>query len=604
MSLDDTYKRILKEINNANLVHAYRLLQCLAVARRPLRVEELAEVLAFDLSPGGIPKLNPDWRWEDQEVAVLSACSSLVSVIVENGSRIVQFSHFSVKEFLTSDRLASSMEVSRFYIPIEPSHAILAQACLGALLCLDGHTDKGSVKEIPLYEYAEYWVEHAQVGNVELDIKDTLDYFFDLDKPHFSSWVRIRHPHLLLTVTREGWPKEVVSSVTPLFFAAWSGLCRLVERLILKDPQQVNQLGGRYGTPLSASVFEGHFEVAQLLFAHGADINLCLPENFTPLHLVSATGHIKIGKWLLNHGANANCQAMGNRTPLHLAAGSGNLEVVRMLLEGNAEVNSRSDDGYTPFLGASRNGNPDVLRLLLDHNADIHVHDEKGNTALHRAAGYGRLEAARVLLEHNIEVDSRNHDGSTPLLEASEAGYPEIIGLLIDHNADVNVRDNKGNTPLKRAARNGHVEVARMLLEHNAEVNSCDDHGSTPLHFAAQRGYADVVQLFLGYNADVYTCDADGDAALHCAMFGGSVEATRTLLELNVEVNRQNSEGSTPLHRACESWWGEFPEVVRLLLDHGADVQVRNRNGKTAIEIARDRNRHQIVQLLSQHAAE
>jgi hypothetical protein len=141
-SLDDTYKRILKEINNANQVHAYRLLQCLTVASRPLRVEELAEVLAFDLSTGGIPKLNADWRWENQEEAVLSACSSLVSVIIKDGSRVVQFSHFSVKEFLTSDRLATCMEESQFYIPVEHSHTILAQACLGVLLCLDDRTDR------------------------------------------------------------------------------------------------------------------------------------------------------------------------------------------------------------------------------------------------------------------------------------------------------------------------------------------------------------------------------------------------------------------------------------------------------------------------------
>src|SRR5580693_6816043 len=87
-SLDETYKRILGEINNANRVHAYRLLQCLTVALRPLRVEELAEVLAFDLTPGGIPKLNAAWRWEDKEEAVLSACSSLVSVVIDDGSRV------------------------------------------------------------------------------------------------------------------------------------------------------------------------------------------------------------------------------------------------------------------------------------------------------------------------------------------------------------------------------------------------------------------------------------------------------------------------------------------------------------------------------------
>ncbi|KAI0293189.1 hypothetical protein B0F90DRAFT_1920099 [Multifurca ochricompacta] len=126
------------EINKANRGHAHRLLQCLTVAVRPLRVEELAEVLAVDFNMGGIPKLNSDWRWQDQEEAVLSACSSLVGIVGEGGSRVVQFSHFSVKEFLTSKRLSrSSEDVSWYQIHLEDAHAIIAQACLGVLLELD-----------------------------------------------------------------------------------------------------------------------------------------------------------------------------------------------------------------------------------------------------------------------------------------------------------------------------------------------------------------------------------------------------------------------------------------------------------------------------------
>ncbi|KAH9016742.1 hypothetical protein EDB85DRAFT_2122515, partial [Lactarius pseudohatsudake] len=131
-SLDETYERILREISRANRDHAYRLLQCLTVAVRPLRVEELAEVLAVDFNASGSPKLNADWRWEDNEEAVLSACSSLVTVVMDGGSRVVQFSHFSVKEFLTSNRLASSLgEESQFRIRLESAHTILAQASLG-----------------------------------------------------------------------------------------------------------------------------------------------------------------------------------------------------------------------------------------------------------------------------------------------------------------------------------------------------------------------------------------------------------------------------------------------------------------------------------------
>ena len=154
-SLDETYERVLREIKKANQRIAHRLLQCLVAAVRPLRVEELAEVLAFDFTTEGIPKLNPSWRWEDQEEAVMSACSSLVIVVKDGDSRIVQFSHFSVKEYLTSERLAeSSQDVSRYHILLEPAHTVLAQACLGVLLRLDDRVDRDSIKNFPLARYA------------------------------------------------------------------------------------------------------------------------------------------------------------------------------------------------------------------------------------------------------------------------------------------------------------------------------------------------------------------------------------------------------------------------------------------------------------------
>ncbi|KAI9443989.1 hypothetical protein H4582DRAFT_1872066, partial [Lactarius indigo] len=141
-SLDETYERMLKEIGKTNPRQAHRLLQCLTVATRPLRVEELAEVLAldFDGAKDGIPALNKDWRWDDGQQGVLSTCSGLI-VIVDGidedfgsrsrGHRVVQFAHFSVKEFLTSDRLANlEADISLFHIRLEPAHVVIAQACL------------------------------------------------------------------------------------------------------------------------------------------------------------------------------------------------------------------------------------------------------------------------------------------------------------------------------------------------------------------------------------------------------------------------------------------------------------------------------------------
>ncbi|KAH9012846.1 hypothetical protein EDB83DRAFT_2578207 [Lactarius deliciosus] len=437
-SLDETYKRILKEINNANREHAYRLLQCLAVASRPLRVEELAEVLAFDYSTGGIPKLIADWHWEDREEAVLSACSSLVSVVVNNGSRVVQFSHFSVKEFLISDRLSTCVEeVSRFHIAIESSHVILAQACLGVLLNLDDHIDKDSTEKIPLVQYASaYWDAHAKVENVELQIKDAIEYFFDVSKPHFSAWVRMQRRHDLLTDS--GSP--VLLSAAPLYFAAERGFCGLVEHLITKYPQPVNNLGGRHGTPLHASMLEGHIEVSQVLFAHGADINSRSAYNLTPLHLASREGRLEAGKWLLNHSAEVNAQALDGRTPLHLAAAAGHVGVSKILLECNAEVNARDDAGDTPLLVASCQwagyGYPGVVRLLLNHSADAQVRNNKGKTPLHCAAVNGYLNVTQLLLESNVEVNARDKDGCTPFVCAlanyNTSVFP-FLRLLLGH---------------------------------------------------------------------------------------------------------------------------------------------------------------------------
>src|SRR5450755_1160246 len=140
-TLDETYERVLKDIKKVNREHAIRLLHCLTVTIRPLRVEELAEVLTIDFDAArreGIPKLNPNWRWADQHQAVLSTCSSLIAIVNDGDSQVVQFSHFSVKEYLTSDRLAcSGGEVSHYHILLGPAHTILAQACLGILLSLD-----------------------------------------------------------------------------------------------------------------------------------------------------------------------------------------------------------------------------------------------------------------------------------------------------------------------------------------------------------------------------------------------------------------------------------------------------------------------------------
>ena len=140
-TLDATYERTLREIKKPEWEMAHRLFQFVAIACRPLRVKELAELLAFDFDAGPIPKFHEGWRLEDPVDAVLSTCSSFLAIV--NGEsrlgNVVQFSHFSVKEILTSERLAEANNIilHRYHISMIHAHTLAARACLGILLHLD-----------------------------------------------------------------------------------------------------------------------------------------------------------------------------------------------------------------------------------------------------------------------------------------------------------------------------------------------------------------------------------------------------------------------------------------------------------------------------------
>ena len=450
-TLDETYERVLKDIKKVNQEHAIRLLHCLTVAIRPLHVEELAEVLAIDFDAAqreGIPKLNPNWRWADQHQAVLSTCSSLIAIVNDGDYQVVQFSHFSVKEYLTSDRLANaSGEVSRYHIVPESAHTILAQACLGVLFRFDDHVDEDTAKDIPLALYAaKHWIAHAQFKDVSSRIRDAMEYFFDSDKPHLAAW---RQVHDIDDGVIDLFPK---CHGGPLYFASLCGFYDIAKHLAVKHPEHVNARGGRMVSSLGAALFGNHLQVAELMYEHGADVCIRGEDGWTVLHLASLRG-IRLfdtARWLLNRGADANTRNYYGWTALHAAAWNKELEIVQMLLEHHTDIHARNPRGEVALhLAACLSGyrypvkalfQVNVLQLLVDHGGDVNARDIEGSTPLHHssfrnqdgfsASGTGSVEGARLLLEHGANIDAENDKGDTPFMVALEAGHHEMAEFL------------------------------------------------------------------------------------------------------------------------------------------------------------------------------
>ncbi|KAH8987464.1 hypothetical protein EDB92DRAFT_1129088 [Lactarius akahatsu] len=265
-TLDETYERSLLTIDEVNRPFARRLLHCLAVSARPLRVEELAEIFAVGFDDGQRSEYRPRFRPQDAQEAVLSACPSLVAVVNVDGSLVVRFSHFSVKEFLTSDRLAKAEEkLSYYHILPRPAHTILAQTSLCVLLHLDSRIDKDSMKDLPLASYAaRHWVDHIPFKNITPIVQSAMEHLFDPVKPHFEAWVRLYDlDHPWAEDTSEA--RRTRPPAVPLYYAALSGFHNLVKYLIATCPHNVNARGGYYVTPLHAAIAKGHVDITLLL---------------------------------------------------------------------------------------------------------------------------------------------------------------------------------------------------------------------------------------------------------------------------------------------------------------------------------------------------
>ena len=649
-SLDETYERILQQIPKSNREHAHRLLQCLTVAMRPLRVDELAEVLAINFSaPGGTPLVDEKLRWEDKERAVLSACSSLVAIVQDGYSCRVQFSHFSVKEFLTSDRLAASMVDTLHYhhIHLRSAHTIMAQACLSVLLRLDYGMVKETIESYPMARYAgKHFGDHVEFEGVLPLVTEGVDNLLDPDKPHFPRWAWLRindwnpwawhnsdmDPEVFLNIPPTSSPfsfPQCPPWVSPLYYVAAFGHFSLSHRLILKYPHHLYVTDDKGCTPLHIAVLAGKVEVSKLLIEHSVNLDISDAEDWTLLHMAAYMGQFEVSRILLErHDATKAWLNMRNkkgRTPLHLASRRHHSDIVALLLKFGADIKAQDNDSMTTLHLAVRGPaawadwvddvrSSEIARLLLEHGASVHVRDKNNQTPLHLASLRQSSSTMALLLKFGADVDSQDDDYMTPLLFASQLLRPEWyetrynrsenVQLLLDRGASVHVQNKKGQTALHIASQSHLSQIVALLLKLGVDVDAKDNDNMTPLQLVVteSRGYMDdyndarrmTAQVLLDHGAKVHTRNKNGQTPLHLTSLHLSSSIMALLLKFGADVDAMDNDNLTPLQLLMLTGPMNFPayddvrrsSAAQVLLEHGASVHAKNKNGQAPLHLA------------------
>ncbi len=303
----------------------------------------------------------------------------------------------------------------------------------------------------------------------------------------------------------------------------------------------------------------------------------------TPLHRASHRGDAGVVGRLLEAGGEVNAATRHGVTPLALASARGHAAVVETLLDAGADPHRASPHGETPLMAAARTGVVDSVTALLRHGADGGVDARegwRGQTALMWAAAEGHAAVVAPLAAAGADVDASSDAGFTPLAFAVRAGHADAVEALVNAGADVNLALPDGTSPLHLAVINAQYDVALRLLEHGADPAAAEP-GWTPLHQLVwtrrpNRHYNNPAAFPTGTVTDLELVRA-------LVAHGADVDARQTAEPGDGYRNMLNRSGATPFLLAAKA---VDLEMMRLLLELGADPLLANEDGTTALLVA------------------
>jgi uncharacterized protein len=439
---------------------------------------------------------------------------------------------------------------------------------------------------------------------------------------------------------------RAAGSESPLVDAVKAGN-RTAVMTILKRPGAVNAADADGTTALHWAVRGDDVEMVRLLLQAGADAKVANRYGIRPLGLAATNGSAEAIKLLLQAGADPNAAVSdGGETALMAAARTGRVEPLRLLLDRGADVNAHETEyGETALMWAASENHADAVRVLIEHGADKNGHSARttaerargriaqgGWTALLHASRQGAAASAAALADLGVDLNAKAPDGTTALLVAIINSHYDLAAMLLAKGADANVADSTGMGPLYAAVdmntlswaigraaprqvdQLDSLDTIRLLLEWGADPNAQLrtrklargqnggdpdlGEGTTPLMRAAKTGDLAAMRLLLDYGADPSTRQKNGttlfmiaagmgwrggfDTNRHRGTEPGAIETMKLCLALGADINAVNNDKQNALHGAV----GRGESVLEFLVQHGADLQARDKKGQTPLDLA------------------